>query len=69
MATDGKRKIAIAASLLWMAVATIVVLGTHGQAVARADAPVPAIENGTEWMAHPADIRVDAPTLDLPTRC
>lgn len=49
-------RIAIAASLLWMAVATFLILGTHGPGVAQADAVLdaPADQPSAEWMTLPA---------------
>lgn len=53
-------RIAIAVSLLWMAMATVLILGTHGPAVAQADAALDAAEGApveaatAEWLALPA---------------
>jgi hypothetical protein len=66
---DGKRKIAIAASILWMAMATFVILGTHGEAVAKADVAAPTQGIETEWMAHPADLPVELATIEVTSRC
>jgi len=53
---ERQTRIAIAASLLWMAMATFLILGTHGPAVAQADSATdaPAEPPATEWMALPA---------------
>lgn len=69
MALDNKSKIAIAASLAWMAMATFVILGTHGEAVAKADNIVPTIESGSEWMAHPAHLSDDFVSVQAPSQC
>jgi hypothetical protein len=69
MAIDGKSKIAIAASILWMAMATFVILGTHGETVAKADASVPAVGTETEWMAHPAELPFELATVQVTSRC
>jgi uncharacterized iron-regulated membrane protein len=54
MILERKVKIAIAAALFWMAFATVVILGTHGEAVAKADTVAPAGEPASTWMAQPA---------------
>lgn len=69
MAMDGKRKIAIAASILWMAMATFVILGTHGEAVAKTDALAPAPGTETEWMVHPAELPVELAAIEVTSRC
>jgi hypothetical protein len=69
MALDGKSKIAIAASIFWMAMATFVILGTHGEAVAKADAGLTAPEATTEWMAHPAHLSDDFVSVTAPSQC
>lgn len=64
-------RIAIAASLLWMAIATFLILGTHGPAVAQADSATdaPAEAPTAEWMALPAsDTRVKV-TPDVALQC
>lgn len=49
-------RIAIAASLIWMAMATFLILGTHGPAAGQTDAAAdaPAEAATAEWMALPA---------------
>lgn len=69
MVLDSKSKIAIAASIFWMAMATFVILGTHGEAVAKADSIAPSLETATEWMAHPAHLSDDFVSFTSPTRC
>ena len=66
MGLDGKSRIAIAASIFWMAMATIVVLGTHGQAVANADTVAPPVDAASEWMAHPAHLSDDFVSVTQP---
>jgi hypothetical protein len=53
---EKKARIAIAASLAWMAMATFLILGTHGPALAKGGA---AVDTGREapaaaWKALPA---------------
>ncbi|MDH3732714.1 MAG: hypothetical protein OEU54_04235 [Gemmatimonadota bacterium] len=69
MALDNKSRIAIAASLIWMAMATFVILGTHGEAVAKANTAIPTLENASEWMAHPAHLTDDFVSLTAPSQC
>ena len=69
MMLDGKSKIAIAASIFWMAMATFVILGTHGESVAKANAAVATPEVTTEWMAHPAHLSDDFVTVPAPSQC
>lgn len=54
MMMERQSKIAIAASLLFMAMATFVILGTHGEAVAKAGAAEPGIAPTSGWMTLPA---------------
>ena len=69
MALDRESKIAIAASIFWMALATFVILGTHGQSMAKADTVEPTLEPTTEWQAHPAHFSNDVVSLADPSRC
>lgn len=63
---DTKSKIAILASLIWVALATGLILGTHGPAVAAAEgAEAPAVS--TQWQSLPAanlhaDVHIKVPT-------
>lgn len=68
---EKQTRIAIAASLLWMVVATFVILGTHGPAVAHADSAVdaPAEAPAAEWMALPASDTQVKVTPDVALRC
>jgi len=68
MILDSKSKIAIAASIFWMAMATFVILGTHGEAVAKADT-APTMDVTTEWMAHPAHLSDDFVRVAAPSQC
>lgn len=68
---EKQTRIAIAASLVWMAVATFLILGTHGPSLAHADTGVEGAADaaGAEWMALPAagaDVRVIA---DVDLQC
>ncbi len=69
MMLDGKSKIAIVASIIWMAMATFVILGTHGEALAKADSALPSLETTTEWMAYPASLPAETRGLLLPDSC
>lgn len=69
MAMDGKSRMAIAASLVWMAMATFLILGTHGEAVAKDDVAGPTLDTQTEWMAHPAHSSDDFVSLKQPSQC
>ncbi|MFV1986087.1 MAG: hypothetical protein ACC682_02310 [Gemmatimonadota bacterium] len=69
MMLDGKSKMAIVASIFWMAMATVVILGTHGEAVAGTDSALPTLETTTEWMAHPASYPAETGGLTYPDPC
>lgn len=64
---ERKAKIAIAAALFWMAFATVVILGTHGEAVAKADSVAPAVE--AVWMAQPVGELPQSGALAAPRSC
>jgi len=68
---EKQTRIAIAASLLWMAMATFLILGTHGAAVAHADSTVdaPAEAPTSEWMTLPASERQVRVIADVPLQC
>ena len=69
MVLDNKSKIAIAASIFWMALATFVILGTHGQSVAKADTVTPTVESAAQWQAHPAHLSDERVSLADPAQC
>jgi len=69
MMLEKKVKIAIAAALFWMAFATAVILGTHGEAVARVDSVTPAGEPASVWMARPASDTPRMESLPAPRPC
>jgi len=65
---ERKAKIAIAAALFWMAFATVVILGTHGEAVAKAgSAPAGKVE--AVWMAQPVGELPQSGALAAPRSC
>lgn len=63
MILEKKVKIAIAAAVFWMAFATLVILGTHGEGMARADSVAPVGEPASAWMARPAS---ETPNMEVP---
>jgi len=66
---ERKAKIAIAAALFWMAFATVVILGTHGEAVAKADSVAPTGKVEAVWMARPAGELPQTGALAAPRSC
>ncbi|MDX1578422.1 MAG: hypothetical protein R3266_08050 [Gemmatimonadota bacterium] len=60
-------KLAIAGSLVWVALATAVILGTHGQAVASGSATFEAAE--TEWLVYPASDEASEDRSGHPWQC
>ena len=63
-------KLAIAGSLLWVALATGIILGTHGEASAAGNADGVRSDQATaEWLAFPASHNVGQTHDELFRQC
>jgi len=66
---ERQSRLAIAASLFFMALATFVILGTHSEAVAEAGATESVLEPTSGWMALPATQEYQGGVFTVDSRC